>query len=158
MLCTACVMDRSGLMSSFGENLDEMAFMTVISLLGGVTKDQLSLILLLTTFDISRRKSLIKDRAAYFRKKNKSSSVRRRFSCRVPFGGVVADSRTSASFIYGIFTTLSLSCATLLSFVYSFITYSVLPLYCTLMLSFTIPSTVVRFLPFMTHGLHRRVN
>jgi hypothetical protein len=61
-------MDRSGLMSSFGENLDEMAFMTVISLLGGVTKDQLSLILLLTTFDISRRKSLIKDRAAYFRK------------------------------------------------------------------------------------------
>jgi hypothetical protein len=56
-------------MSSFGENLDEMAFMTVISLLGGVTKDQLSLILLLTTFDISRRKSLIKDRAAYFRKK-----------------------------------------------------------------------------------------
>jgi hypothetical protein len=58
-------------MSSFGENLDEMAFMTVISLLGGVTKDQLSLILLLTTFDISRRKSLIKDRAAYFRKKKK---------------------------------------------------------------------------------------
>jgi hypothetical protein len=151
-------MDRSGLMSSFGENLDEMAFMTVISLLGGVTKDQLSLILLLTTFDISRRKPLIKDRAAYFRKKKRSSSVRRRFSCRVPFGGVVADSRTSASFIYGIFYNPATSCATLLSFVHSFITCSVLPLYCTLVLSFAIPSTVIRFLSFMTRGPHRIVN
>jgi hypothetical protein len=56
------------------------------------------------------------------------------------------------------FYNCATSCATLLSFVPSFTTCSVLPLYCTLVLSFAIPSTVIRFLPFMTRGPHRRVN